>query len=160
MPIRNPKQLSQTGDTIVEVLIVIIVLGVVVSAGYRTAIRSLQSIQLSQEKTYALKLAEGQLESIKAKATQDPTILSASGYCLDSSLNSQTISPAPTNGLPDNYVSYPVSCKVDPNGGSCTGLCYYVGVRKVSDNSITASVRWDGYAGKKQQVELSYRLYQ
>lgn len=162
------RPLQQAGDTIVEVLIVVIIMGVVVSAGYRIAVRSLQSTQLAQEKSYALKLAEGQLETFKAAIDQDPAIIGTTDFCLTTDSNGVIVrnpiassSPADTMDG-ENYANYPNACKKDPNGGSCTGLCYYFGIRKVggASNNFTASVRWDGPRGNKQQVELSYRVYQ
>lgn len=156
--------LRQAGDTIVEVLIVIVVMGVVVSAGYGIAVRSLQSTQLAQEKAYALKIAEGQLESLKAAATTSPAILSrADGFCLDGALAQQTItSPSPTPTLEaDNFASY-TNCKKDPNdpANGCASYCYYYGLKKVGDNAFTVSVRWNGPRSNRQQIQLSYRLYE
>lgn len=156
-------KLRQTGDTIVEVLIVIVVMGVVVSAGYGIAIRSLQSTQLAQEKGYALKLAESQLERLKAAAAADPAILTkTNGFCVDDSLAAQDIanpSPTPTVAS-ENYANYPAACKKDPNNANCASYCYHLSIKKVTDDAFTTSVRWDGPRGTRQQIQLSYRLYQ
>lgn len=158
------KPLQQVGDTIVEVLIVIVVMGVVVSAGYGIAVRSLQSTQLAQEKSYALKIAEGQLESLKAASSTNPAILARTdGFCLNETLAVQTITaPSPTPTLEaENFASYP-NCKKDPNdpANSCASYCYYYGLKKVGDNAFTASVRWNGPRSNRQQIQLSYRLYE
>lgn len=157
------KPLQQAGDTIVEVLMVVVVLGVVVTSGYQIAVISLQSMQLAQERTYALKMAEGQVENLKAKALENPAILArTNGFCIDETATERDfgINGSPTTTMnAENYNNYPNQCRKDPNAGACTGICYYYGIRKVTDNAFTASVRWDGPRGNKQQVELSYRVY-
>lgn len=156
------KPLQQAGDTIVEVLIVIIVLGTVVAAGYGIATRSLQSTQLAQEKTYALKLAEGQLESLKAAAEQNPAILAnTNGFCLNGTTSTDINGGSPTSTMASEiYANYPNECKKDPNNQNCASYCYHYGIKRVGDNSFTATVRWDGPAASKQQIELSYRVYE
>lgn len=60
------KLKNSTGDTIIEVLIALAVLGVIISAGYSIATRSLNGVQVANERSEATKLAEGQLEAFKA----------------------------------------------------------------------------------------------
>jgi type II secretory pathway pseudopilin PulG len=158
---------NQSGDTIVEVLMVVIVVSVVLSAGYGIAVRSLQSIQLEQERTFALKVAEGQLESLKAAAIKTPNVLAnASNYCVVNT-NGTLNFPAVGGGSPhvdpsqDQRADYGASCTKDPNGGDCSGYCYMLTVAPdPSNHNYTASVRWDGPRGSRQQVQLSYRIYQ
>jgi len=158
---------SQRGDTIVEVLMVVLVLGVVLSSTYAIAVRTLQSIQLQQERTYALKLAEGQLERLKAAAISDPTVLSgSSGFCLKDNLTKQDLNGSPTvwmNFEPtptNNYVNYKnAGCIKDPANGDCSGFCYHYGIRPLGSNGYLATVRWDGPSGRRQQVEIAYRIY-
>lgn len=57
--------LNKAGDTIVEVLIGLAVLGSVLTAGYSISTRSLNGIRVSQERGEALKIAEEQLEKIR-----------------------------------------------------------------------------------------------
>ena len=161
------RRLNQTGDTIVEVLMVVIVISVVLSAGYGIAVRSLQSIQLEQERTFALKIAEGQLESLKAAAIKTPNVLAdASNYCINNSGGTLSF-PVVGGGSPhtdatqDQRADYGTNCTKDPNGGDCSGYCYMYAINPdPSNHNYTASVRWDGPRGSRQQVQLSYRMYQ
>ncbi len=155
-------RLGERGDTIVEVLIVVMVLSVVFVTSYSLATRSQKTNLQVQEQTQALKLAEGQLESLKAF---DEASLPAAGskFCFNStggvvSLSSSTLSP---NLDSDNFSSYSASCRYVPEGVSCTSYCYYFGITRgtgSNSNLYTAIVRWDGVNGRRNEVKLWYKL--
>lgn len=56
---------NQTGDTIIEVLLALAVLGFVIMGSYSIATKSLNGIRIAQERGEALKIAETQTEIIK-----------------------------------------------------------------------------------------------
>lgn len=58
-------RLSNVGDTIVEVLLGLAVLGSVLTAGYSLSTRSLSGVRASQERGEALKIAESQMELLR-----------------------------------------------------------------------------------------------
>ena len=58
--------IKQRGDTIVEVMLALTVIGMALGVSYGIANRSLATGQLAQERTEALKLAESQLEILKS----------------------------------------------------------------------------------------------
>ncbi|MDQ5972468.1 MAG: Type secretion system protein [Patescibacteria group bacterium] len=160
---------QQAGDTIVEVLIVIIVIATVLASAYGISIRSLQATQLTQERAFALKLAEGQLESLKSAASlPDSTVLdNDQGFCL----NGTTVTPISGGSPSNNYqtdqtANYPTECQQDPHdpvGKACTSYCYYVGIKKSiggTGNNFVASVRWTSARGIREQVQLAYKVYQ
>lgn len=152
MSIKSLVTSSQRGDTIVEVLIVLVVLASVIGSAYVIATRTLQDNQNTQEHAYALKLAEGQIELLKAKSLYQPSVLSTpSPFCINDS---------------DPYNVVLGLCKKNPNNATnptdCTGgFCYSYGLSKVTspDNSYSAIVQWDSIRGNPQQVELVYRIY-
>lgn len=161
MSVNKLQPLNWVGDTIVEVLIVVIVIGTVLTSAYAIAISSLQSMQLVQERGYALKLAEGQLENLKPAVIKDPTLFStANGFCLNGTTATVLSGGSPSITLDtETYANYPQNCQKDPNGGTCSGFCYHYGLKSAGNNNFTATVRWDGPTGQRQQVQLSYRLY-
>jgi type II secretory pathway pseudopilin PulG len=59
------NKLNKTGDTIIEVLLSLAVLGMVIGTAYAIASRSLKRAQQAQERTEATKLVEGQIDRIK-----------------------------------------------------------------------------------------------
>lgn len=83
---RKLKILNQAGDTIVEVLLAVIVVGLAVGLGYGVASRSLKSNRQSQERVEALKKIEGQIERLKKLAATDNGgpggVFQASSYCI------------------------------------------------------------------------------
>lgn len=80
------RRLNQVGDTIVEVMIAVVVLSLTIGGAYGIATRSLRAGRQAQERGEALKLAESQLENIKAQATQPgTTIFTTSNFCFDTS---------------------------------------------------------------------------
>jgi prepilin-type N-terminal cleavage/methylation domain-containing protein len=93
---------NQSGDTIVEVLIAIVVVSMVLVAAYVTTTRSVNGIQDTEEHSEALQLAQTQLEFL-----HNATALPASNECFS---NSGTItsgtnclvnsSGTPTSGQP------------------------------------------------------------
>lgn len=62
------RRLKSSGDTIVEVLLAIAVLGAVLSGAYVSASRSQNNIRQAQERGEALQFVQAQLELVKDKA--------------------------------------------------------------------------------------------
>jgi type II secretory pathway pseudopilin PulG len=69
------------GDTIIEVMFAMAIIGVVLAAAYATASRNLQTSQFAKERTQASKIAEGQLEQLKTLADLD--VITQETFCLD-----------------------------------------------------------------------------
>jgi type II secretory pathway pseudopilin PulG len=59
------RTLRDRGDTIVEVLVVLAVIGFALSISYSSATRSLTDAQQSEENSYAAELAQTQVEQIR-----------------------------------------------------------------------------------------------
>lgn len=62
------------GDTIIEVILALAVLGGVIVGGYSIATRSLRGVQASNERNEALKIAEGQIENLKYRFSTASTV--------------------------------------------------------------------------------------
>jgi prepilin-type N-terminal cleavage/methylation domain-containing protein len=83
---------KQRGDTLIEVMIALAIIGSVIAISYATASRALRTGRAAQERTEALKLVEGQIETLKAAAavpttkvfgTPSPSVTDPS-FCVDS----------------------------------------------------------------------------
>lgn len=133
------RPLTQKGETIVEVLIAIAVIGSVLGTSYAIVSRNNKSYQQSNERVEALKLAESQLESVR---NTDKSSLSGE-FCI-------------VAGTVQAYSD--TNCKV--------GDRYLVKVKKTpsgvaGDQSATyeASVGWESINGSGQDsVSLLYRI--
>lgn len=161
------KPLKQKGDTIVEVMLAVMVIALTVSGAYGVASRSLKAARQAQERGEALKLAEGQLETIKgitsgvvSPAAGDDIFDTSKTFCLKGndkiefgSTWGDTIKTLDVDNLDD----YPAEC------GPVNGL-YHLTVQTVSlDNNIyqyTVAVRWYRVGSSaKDEVKIDYRLY-
>ncbi len=94
---------SQAGDTIIEVLIALAVLGAIIGGGYAIATRSLNGVQIANERSEATKLAEGQLEAMKSAmgVAGDLDVLFAFGGPDMTDVNAKLPAVVKNGSLPD-----------------------------------------------------------
>jgi len=146
---------NQAGDTIIEVMLAVAVVGMVVGASYSIATKALRTGRFAQEQTEALKLSETQLEKLKYKAslyragesttgTIFDTASAEQNFCLDDDLTFTKITTA--NSL------YNARCS--GVSGLYTMLVTYDGV-----DLYESSVSWDAPTGNRAVVSISYRLF-
>jgi prepilin-type N-terminal cleavage/methylation domain-containing protein len=88
MSIRLIKR-GQSGDTIIEVMFAMAIIGIVLAAAYATASKNLQVSQLAKERGQASAIAESQLEQLKALETPPDT---TDPFCLNIELAAAVIS--------------------------------------------------------------------
>lgn len=161
------RRLSQRGDTIVEVLIAIAVVASVLAITYSIMNRNLQVMRDNQERTEAVKLAQGQIESLKALwadtstdgGRADVSAVNANGFCVDLSTDPASVfslgAGAPHADLgSDNFADYTGPCHVNN--------IYNIGVRRFgpADNySYRITVRWNSIVGGDlREASAVYRL--
>lgn len=149
------RRLNQRGDTIVEVLLALLVLGAVLAGAYVSSSSSLRGTRMAQERGEALKLIEGQLERIKSNPS---AFISQPGYfCVDlaSGLAVSGFSPnPPADASADPLSGYPSSCRQG-------NIPYYVSIiRDGANGTYAARARWVRIGGgSNQEVKISYRVY-
>jgi prepilin-type N-terminal cleavage/methylation domain-containing protein len=132
---------NQKGDTIVEVLIAIVVVSMVLVAGYITTTRSVDGMQDTQEHSEALQLAQAQLEDL-----QNSTNLSllVSGDCFNTSGN----------------ITSGVNCSVDSSGSPTTGQPQFkVTITQPALTTYSVAITWPSLAeaGVTNNVTLFYQ---
>ncbi len=143
---------TERGDTIVEVLLAIVIVGAVLTGAYVTANQTLNANRSSQERSEALKYVEGQLEHLKASIN---TIGSQpNAFCLNTSGGVVAITaPAADPNLNNDNFSYPAGC----NQGLIPGG-YHMSIRQ-NGTTYTVSARWDGTGNiGRQQTSMYYRV--
>ncbi len=153
------KRINERGDTIVEVMLSIAIIGMVLGASYATSTRALRAGRFAQEHTEALKLAESQLEKLKYVASVlpsaipappnifDATAAGATPFCLDNSAppfakvlkSTPTFATACTSGFYTTAVNY------DNAGGDV----------------FTVAVTWttEGDSSQQGNVQIAYKLH-
>ncbi len=168
---------NRAGDTLVEVLISIAIVSVVVTGAYALASRSLHQGITASEHSQALKLAEGQLESLKFRQQRSaeadflnmfgaaqPT--SSSNFCLNTSASD----PSASNWLPlPNPAGAAAATTLVTTGPgatynpSCvdTSSKYFMNINvrvSGSNPSYLLTVRWNAIGGGTSQTQLYYRF--
>jgi Tfp pilus assembly protein PilV len=128
--------LTSRGDTIIEVLIAIGIVSLVLTSAYALTNKNVSSIQQVQEQSYAQKLAEQQVELLRA-ASPKPT---ATG-CFNPSTGA-FVSPA------SNAICKPVS-------GNAT---YQITITSLGSNRYSVVTAWDALGGSRPKVTLYYKV--
>lgn len=170
-------KLNRRGDTMVEVLIAILVIGVILVGAYAAVTRSLNTSQDALERSVGTKLVESQIERIKSIAADPARNIfdsppTNSYFCVDTSLNVHATSTIPAAPGDDNLSpqpggNYPTNCVIDslsnsPPSGNSTN--YYVSVQRTTPDNIQYTfkvrVRWYGIGERGiQETTVSYRMY-
>jgi prepilin-type N-terminal cleavage/methylation domain-containing protein len=167
--IKQLKRLGQRGDTIVEVMIVLAVLGLALSISYATANRGLQQSRNAQEHSQALGIIDSQVELLRsAFAKQAGSTLPGTPFCLAPPGASQVVNPTTlgtgANGFRESIKTDPID-PGDPNAntaypGPCTqNNLYRVSIVNRGSGVYDLRVRWSGISNLgRQQEELTYKV--
>lgn len=143
---------NNRGDTIVEVMIVLAVLGLAIGISYATANRSLLNARQAQENSQATELAQSQIEALRPLSSitdsHDPNYIYRNGlFCISGGNVVTTFSGSDTT----NYTIYPAAC--------INGL-YHLSVQHTASDTFTVQVVWDDVLGQGQDnVTLVYRVH-
>ena len=112
---------NQTGDTIVEVLICMVLIAFILTGAFITSNNSFLAIKSAQQRITALGIAQGQIEALRAQAgsftSGSPYIASSSPFCFlndgSGTINGTSINPDNTVAstcTSDNIYHYAVIC--------------------------------------------------
>jgi type II secretory pathway pseudopilin PulG len=160
---KSLKRLNLAGDTIVEVLIVLAVLGLAFSISSATASRSLTQSRNAEEHSQALGILNSQIELVRTAVTKQVDVFQNPGvpFCMtgsgtnpfkrfDQPGNLSSIHSNAANDTLTAGTAYPAECVRN-------GDRYFASVVYES-GSFTIRVRWDGAGGLSRQQELmTYR---
>lgn len=151
-------KLGFRGDSIVEVLICLTILGLTMGSATVVVNNNRKTILRTQEQSVALKLVQAQIEKSRIVAGNDPTLLtngtsvmrSSAGYCV-------TTATAPV-------VASSASCRVDRAGNPSTVEPRYTLRTFITADQggylLSTSATWASPTGSNGNVELLQRLYQ
>lgn len=155
--LRNRPTDKQRGDTIVEVLIAIGLLGLVLSGAYVVVSRNVTSNRMSQERLEAVKIAESQFERLKIVTANDTAAFGWSNFCV-----TQTDTRAD---------AAQAACRVDANGAPTTGTPQYrINITRVAYISMfgnpqagtrfRANITWENFSGDRiDNLDYYYEVY-
>lgn len=144
-------RLGEAGDTLVEVLMAIAVLGMALAGAFVTTNHSLQATRGSQERENAMKLVESQLEQVKNLALTNASAVFGAGAPASFCVNSAGAVVTSTNA----------GCAMDASGVATTAEpVYHVSITR-NVNTFTILNRWTDVSGRQQDsVQMTYRVYQ
>ncbi len=151
MSIKKSVRLKQHGDTIVEVMIVLAVLGLALGISYRTATRSLLAVREAQENSEATQLLQSQVEglyNLAPSATQN--IFQTSKFCIDTASNTVTTTPpfACVQGIYSISIIY---CNTNTLNPLCAG--------HPNDDTFVLTAIWQNVRGQgNDRIALTYRV--
>lgn len=165
--IKRFKRLNNSGDTIVEVMIVLAVLGLALSIAYATANRGLQQARNAQEHSQALGIINSQVELLRSTfAKQAGAAVESQGasgpFCLSPTGTVVAITPLASSGADKfeevlandrlgNATTYPGACIQD--------TLYNTSIVSRGDGVYDFRVRWEGVGSLgRQQEELTYKI--
>lgn len=156
----HPKRLDAAGDTIIEVLVVLAVLGLSLSISYATANKGLQQSRNAQEHSSALGIIDSQVELLRsAFAKKAQSSLPAAPFCLAPPTGAQLVNPTTLGaGFNENLandnlttVTYPVPCT--------QSSLYNISIVSRGGGIFDFRVRWFGTGDLgRQQEELTYKI--
>lgn len=154
-------KIKEAGDTIVEVLFAITVVSAVLGGAYATVNRSLIGVRQSQERGEALKIAEGQMERLRAAAAGSDSaalVSQSSIFCFDDAGVITNAYGSGTSAIADNPQSDNLSAYTDTCTIDAMGVAYHVSVQR-SDNNFIVRTRWEkAGGGENQEVRLVIRM--
>jgi type II secretory pathway pseudopilin PulG len=144
------------GDTIVEVMIVLAILGLSIGICYATANRSLLNARQAQENSIATEIAQSQVETIRAlAAANNPSdnVFQSGPFCTYLVSGDYHVMAPTTN--PDG--TYKAECTgAGPNSIFQTAVTY-----DSSKDTFTVVVTWPDVLGEgNDTVTQNYRTYQ
>lgn len=155
---------KQAGDTLVEVLVALTIVGLVVAGAYATANRSLALTRAAQERAEATKIVESQIEQFKyaiAEGPIDSQIMDGnSPFCIADSGGVIAFSANPA--LPLLEVA---NLTTEATGGPYSSDCviaqrYHVYARgAATSNRFTFNVRWERFTGGFDEIEIVYGVW-
>lgn len=151
-------KLNKAGDTIVEVMIVLAVLGLALSISYATANRALANTRQAQETADASKLVETQIERLRSIAPQSfgsnplTNIYAANNFCL------QYAGTPPSLRI---YSSSSANCtSLGRDGLNVSGGFYNLEIIRSGPNNYQVRASWPNVRGDgTDTVTMTYRVY-
>lgn len=137
---------SQSGDTIVEVLIAVAIVSSVLVAAFSISNQSLKQIRMAQERSEAQKIAQQLTESLSRIGRE-------SGFAAAANAGPFCKNPAVGNYSTVVYTDTEPACIVNDR--------YHTYFQKQTSPSgvYKITVWWDGLNNTKQQVVYSYRAW-
>jgi type II secretory pathway pseudopilin PulG len=154
------KKLNLRGDTIIEVLIALSVIGAVIGGAYATASRSLNVGRQAQERAEATRVAESQVESLKALAgsiDSSGDIFDHEGdFCVNAG---EVVQTGSSSGQDTEVAVLETGTASAQYNEECVFAPRYFTSISREDNTFTVLVRWERIGGGIDEIKMLYKAY-
>lgn len=155
------RRYNQKGDTIVEVMIVLAILGLALSIAYTTANRSLANARQAQESSEATTILQSQVEGLRILASTDTTLLDGNSFCVNTNTSPVSKEPDITQPAcrgPNSEYNLTVSIKYCKTTPVADIDCNSFDLRQ--DGTFLLKASWDNVRGDgTDTVRFTYRYY-
>lgn len=148
----NKLSARQRGDTIVEVLIAIAVSSALLMITYSTMNRNTAVIRANQERSEAIRLAQGQIESLTRLLARGEIGPTDTVFCINPDVKTMSSAPNQDDMAADNFAVY-------ENAGCKKDYYHFAISRQGSSNNYRVYVRWYRFGANDQrdQIIMAYR---
>lgn len=133
---------KQAGDTIIEVLVVLVVLSTAFSIAYTTASRGLRAARVAQEHSEALQFLSSQVELLRVSDASSNIFTPSSPFCLND--RNVVVRPGCSRGI-----------DIDGSGQGLynISITYLRNAARPERSVFNLTVRWDGPGTSGPQSE-------
>jgi type II secretory pathway pseudopilin PulG len=157
------KKINSRGDTIVEVMIVLAVLGLAFAISTATASRGIQQSRNAEEHSQAMGVLNSQTELLRAAISKQKDLTTQGGaFCIPSTGNPTDVRPVTDpNDLDNGYPTECVKSVFYHPSITYTGLPLGCSGTVCTSGYYTLKVQWNGNGGLGKQTEVfTYRTHQ
>jgi len=156
------RKLNNRGDTIVEVMIVLAILGMAISICLATANKSLLNTRQAQENAQATELVRSQIETLRVLSCSNITTTSCTPKVgLDSSTPYCLVGDGNILVASQDYTPKPITDEGCTQGAAQIQLAIqYVASAPSAPSKFIVSATWDNAQGQdeKDSVVMTYRM--
>jgi type II secretory pathway pseudopilin PulG len=158
------KDNNNNGDTIVEVLLSITIIGLVLGAAYLLTNRSLQAGIAAREHTEALNFVQGQIERLKSAKESSSTIIFNAAYAVPGNDFCLVVDPTTKTVSKKSPATTDAACMVDAESSSNGRYHLSATYTKSSDlnpSTFRFSATWERIGGgTTESADIYYRFVQ
>jgi type II secretory pathway pseudopilin PulG len=166
------RRLNNGGDTIIEIMVVLAVLGMAIGISYATASRSLLAARAAQENSEATQLVQAQVEYLRNFAKnppgdsndiflKPPTYPASQLFCIDTTAGA-VVAPASFTGPLSPSTIYPAACQQGTPNRYQLAISHDNSPDAVGNpvDNFTVTATWDDVQGQGQDTAtVVYRVH-
>lgn len=138
--------LNQRGDTIVEVMVAVLVIGAVLVGAFALTNRSTRGVRDSEEHAQALQLLQGQVERLRSTAstTEYDDFPPSGRFCFNTDGDIESLSSGDYGCQSGDFYTFAIERGSRPSAGATT--------------TFTLQTKWDSVTGNTATERIVYKV--